>query len=139
MRTSLTSLSVETGIVASLVFVERTTSSFSFISGSSLARLGLVESLRTCNPNLDTDDTINSVSFSQGIIDVLRESHKAQRSFTIAFSTCDFSTVQTTTGGSLDTFSASAHNSLNSLLLDHTEGSTILDLISDITCDQCKV
>ena len=71
-----------------------------------------------------------------GIVDVLTESVKTENTFSVFFGTGDFSTVDTAFAHGLAAKGTGSHDSLNSLLLDNTAGTSVFDLLGDILSDK---
>ena len=82
------------------------------------------------DPNLYTDHTVSGVSFVVGIVDVGTQGVQWHTTFAIPFSTCDFSTAETTAHLDFDAFGTNAHGVLYGALHSATEHYATLQLLS---------
>ena len=84
------------------------------------------------DPALNTDDTVQSASLSETVVDGGAQGLKRYFTFAILLSAGDISTTQTAGATYADTLGAEVHSELNGTLHGAAEGNTALKLSGDV-------
>jgi hypothetical protein len=84
------------------------------------------------DPALHSDDSVNSASFCEAVVERNAESLERHFAFTIAFCTCDVSATETACAANANSFCTKFHGGLNGTFHGTTESDTTLKLDRDL-------